>query len=144
MGWPALQPKALANWGMFESGPLLAPAGERVRVAGDLLTFGFGRPLSGPDLCPSEEETLLGREPVDVGRTRLALKRTLVGVVRDGQAGEVANILTQGELAVRNRPGCTSYESNCLTTQAVRSSKRFLSSGVHHILRLPSASKRLP
>ena len=22
MGWPALQPNAFANWGMFESGPL--------------------------------------------------------------------------------------------------------------------------
>src|SRR5688572_20064336 len=42
-----------------------APAGERVRVCGDLQALGFGRVFSRPDLPPAEEETLLIGETFD-------------------------------------------------------------------------------
>ena len=54
----------------------------------------------------------------------------MIGVVRDGQAGEVANILTQGELAVEEQAGLYLVRVELgLTTQAVRSSNAFRSSG---------------
>src|SRR5678816_1552443 len=54
---------------------------------------------AAPDLRPAEEEPLVAAEAVDHGR-RLAAQRDLVCLVRDGEAGEVGDVLAQGELAL--------------------------------------------
>src|SRR3546814_6396110 len=55
--------------------------------------------VAAPHLRPAEEETLVAGQPAN-HRRFLAAERLLVGVISDGQAGEIADILTQREGAV--------------------------------------------
>ena len=66
-----------------------------MRITGDLLPFGGLGILARPDLCPAEEESLLGRKAVDILWTSLALERTLVCVVRDRQSRKIADVLAE-------------------------------------------------
>src|SRR5205807_9910465 len=71
--------------------PVDAEARERVRVGLRLQPRRLRRVLLGPDLRPAEEEALLRREAVNVGRARLTFQRLLEGVVGDGQPAEVCD-----------------------------------------------------
>ena len=55
--------------------------------------------LARPDLAPAVEEALVAGEPVD-DRCLLAGEREHVGLVRDGEAAEIADVLAERELAV--------------------------------------------
>src|SRR5687768_17695573 len=52
-----------------------------------------------PDLAEAEEEALVAGIAAN-HRRRLALQRHLIGVIGDGEAGEVGDILAERELAV--------------------------------------------
>src|SRR3546814_9695735 len=58
--------------------------------------------VAAPHLRPAEEETLIAGQPAN-HRRFLAAERLLVGVISDGQAGEIADILTQREGAIELR-----------------------------------------
>src|SRR2546422_9923599 len=59
--------------------------------------FPYTTLFRSPDLGPGEEEPLFGAEAVDVGWARLAHERPLERGVRDLQAAQVRDILTQRE-----------------------------------------------
>src|SRR3546814_2691903 len=70
-----------------------------MRVGRDLLRQILRAIVAAPHLRPAEEETLVAGQPAN-HRRFLAAERLLVGVISDGQAGEIADILTQREAAV--------------------------------------------
>src|SRR5687767_14259771 len=71
----------------------------RVGIDGEQLLQQLVAILGAPDLAVAQEEALIAGEAVD-HRRRLAAQRHLVGVVGDGEAGQVRDILAEGQLAV--------------------------------------------
>src|SRR6218665_4159443 len=76
--------------------PVLA---RRVRMREELLAQCVLAIERAPHLAPAEEEALVTREALD-DRRFLAPERQLVGLEGHGQATQVADVLTQGELAI--------------------------------------------
>jgi len=100
-----LAAKRFGELGHIRHRSVHTPAGESVRIAGDLLAFGLGRVFAGPDLSPTQEETLFRCETVNIGRTRFAVERFLKRVVRDRQTGKVADVFAKRQLAVDKQAG---------------------------------------
>src|SRR5450755_2272111 len=71
-----------------------------MRIALYHQTLGFGANLVAAELSPGDEELLLGREAVDVGRSRLAFERFLIGEIGDLRSAQVADTFAEHELAV--------------------------------------------
>src|SRR3989441_7587521 len=57
--------------------------------------FPYTTLFRSPDLGPGKEEPLLGRKPVDVGRSRPARERPLKCSVGDLEAAQVRDVLAQ-------------------------------------------------
>ena len=70
-----------------------------MRVALDLRDGRFRAQLGAPFLGEADVQALFARQAVEHGRW-LAVQRTLVGLVGDRQAGIVADIFAQGQLAI--------------------------------------------
>src|SRR5947208_17117901 len=71
-----------------------------VRVHVDQQQLVLGTAVLRPDLRVGKEKPLLGREPINSLRTRLALEALLIGLVSERQAAEVRNALSEHQLAV--------------------------------------------
>src|SRR5690554_1342983 len=69
----------------------------RMRAVDQLLAQRFVAPQRAPDLRPAHEEALLAGETVDHRRI-LAVEGATVGLERDGQAAEVADVLAHRHL----------------------------------------------
>src|SRR5438876_2374007 len=97
------RPERFVEGGLVHGGSIGAKFGWRVRIdlhqADDL---GLARLLL-PRLRPAEEEALVAGPAVDHGRG-VALEGDVVGLVGDGEAGVVGDVLAQRELAVDRVP----------------------------------------
>src|SRR6185295_2798550 len=72
-----------------------------MRVSLRLEAHKLGRGFFSPNLCPAQEETLLGCEAVNVRGARLALERFQIRIVRDIKSAEVGNRFARDELALQ-------------------------------------------
>src|SRR5712664_1131357 len=77
-----------------------AEPGQRVRVGVGHQPRVFDPLIGAPDLCPTEEEALLGSEAVSVRRPRLARNGLLIRGVGDRQSAQVGDALSQNQLAI--------------------------------------------
>src|SRR2546425_8713369 len=94
---PRLTPERVREFFEVRQRPHHSPPRRRVRVYGHLIAQVLVGGLGAPDLGPGEEEPLFGAEAADVGWARLAPQRPLERGVRDLQAAQVRDILTQRE-----------------------------------------------
>src|SRR4051812_43424693 len=72
-----------------------------MRISLRLQALGFRRVLLGPNLRPTQEETLLGSEAIDVTRVRLTLERLHESVVGHVKSAKVRDRFTRDELALQ-------------------------------------------
>src|SRR2546425_2369045 len=74
---------------------------QRVPVPKCLLPFRFDALVVCPDRRPTDEEALLRRETVNIGRTRLPFSGLQERLVRDDDTTEVGNGFAENQLAVQ-------------------------------------------
>ena len=115
----------------------------RVRIGDDLVAQRLIADQAAPDLAEAEEEALDASVTVD-HRRRLAAERDLVGLERDVEAAQIADVLAERQPAVDVEAG-KRLELRILIGEPVRELlKLFSSCALHHLRRTPFSSDFAP
>src|ERR1044071_2924166 len=101
-----------------------------MRICQNLLTHRLRRLFPSPNLSPTEEETLLGRETIDVCRPRLALHRFLKSEPRQFQTAKIPDRFNQNEFAVLVKVDFVDAETRELLFHAVGTIRIVLRVGI--------------